>query len=277
MKILITGANGQLGKELQLKLQNEDVHLIDRDNLDICDEVKIKTYIIDNCFDVVFHCAAWTQVDLAETERENCYRVNVLGTKYIAEACQTINAKLIYLSTDYVFDGKGTHYREVEEVCRPLNYYGQTKFEGEHFVQQIEKHFIVRISWVFGLYGKNFVETMLKLGSERSELSVVNDQIGSPTFTFDLADLLIAMCHSDKYGVYHATNEGECSWYEFAKYIFEVANMDVVVHPVSSEQFKTIAVRPKNSRLSKTKLIKNGFNLLPHWQDAVKRYLDWRK
>lgn len=277
MKILITGANGQLGKELQLKLKNEDVYLIDRDNLDICDEVKIKAYITSHRFDVVFHCAAWTQVDLAETERENCYRVNVLGTKYISEACQAINAKLIYLSTDYVFDGNGTHYREVEEHCCPLNYYGQTKFEGEQFVQQIEKHFIVRISWVFGLYGKNFVETMLKLGSERDEIAVVDDQVGSPTFTFDLAELLIEMSRSDKYGTYHATNEGACSWYDFAKYIFEVANMDVIVRPVSSEQFKTIAVRPKNSRLSKTKLVENGFNLLPHWQDAVKRYLDWRK
>lgn len=277
MKYLVTGGNGQLGQELYHFLKDDTVLALDKDALDITDAEKVMQFISEEKFDCVFHCAAYTQVDLAEQNRDVCFEVNVIGTKNIAEACKKNNIKLIYLSTDYVFNGEGTNAFEVNDLPDPLNYYGETKKVGEDYVKTVEKYFIVRISWVFGLYGNNFVETMLKLAETRKELKVVDDQIGSPTFTYDLAKLLKEMTMSEKYGIYHATNEGTCSWAQFARYIFEVAQKNVNVISCSSDEYPTIAKRPKNSRLSKKSLDSAGFSRLPTWKDAVKRYIDWRK
>lgn len=224
--------------------------------------------------DAIIHCAAYTAVDKAEDDEENCWNVNVEGTKNIANAARNINAKLMYISTDYVFDGRGQMAFKEDAVPKPVGYYGFTKYEGEKIVEQIvDKWFIVRISWVFGLNGKNFVKTMLKLAEKRSELNVVGDQVGSPTYTFDLAKLLIDMIQTDKYGIYHASNEGFCNWGEFAQEIFKQANKEVQINSITTEEYPTRAVRPKNSRMSKQKLLDSGFEPLPKWQDAVERYI----
>ena len=281
-KILVTGINGQLGYDCLRELKERgytNVVGADIEALDITDKNAVDVFISSCKPDVVMHNAAWTAVDKAEQFPEQVYKVNALGTKYIAEACKTVGAKLVYISTDYVFDGKGEGLYEVDDKRNGLSVYGKTKAEGEDFVTQIlDKYFIVRISWVFGKNGNNFVKTMLRLAhAGKTELNVVNDQIGSPTYTRDLAVLLCDMIQTEKYGVYHATNEGVCSWYDFATEIFKQAGLNVRVNAVSTAEYlKSVAQqaeRPLNSRLSKKSLEEAGFKKLPDWQSALKRYL----
>lgn len=278
MRYLVTGVKGQLGYDVVKELEKKG-HIaigVDREEMDITKEEQVRSVMEQTKFDGVFHCAAYTAVDRAEDEVEICRQINVNGTKYLAQVCKEQNIPMIYLSTDYVFHGQGEHFWKPDgEEIAPLNVYGQTKYEGEEVVKQLlEKYFIVRISWVFGLNGNNFIKTMLRLGKERGAVQVVNDQIGSPTYTKDLAKLLVAMIETKQYGTYHATNEGICSWYEFACEIFKQAGMkEVQVTPVASDAFPVKAKRPFNSRMSKEKLEENGFERLPSWQDALQRYL----
>ncbi|MBQ8095172.1 MAG: dTDP-4-dehydrorhamnose reductase, partial [Clostridia bacterium] len=247
--------------------------------LDITDEAAVFGLLETLQPDAVIHCAAWTAVDAAEAEenREKVYAVNVKGTEHIAKACRKNHATMMYISTDYIFDGQGSEPWEPDcERFSPINVYGQTKLEGELAVRaNLEAYFIVRIAWVFGKNGKNFIRTMLRLGETRDTLRVVDDQIGTPTYTLDLARLLADMIESDKYGIYHATNEGGyISWAEFAKAIFEAAHMNVRVIPVSSAEYGlSVAARPANSRLDKSKLVRMGFKLLPEWRDALYRFI----
>lgn len=277
MKVLVTGVKGQLGFDVCKELDKRNIENkgIDRDDCDITDEQAVLNYIKNYAPDIVVHSAAYTAVDKAEDEKEICYNVNVKGTEYIARACKEIDAKMVYISTDYVFEGTGDKAYEVQDNTAPDNTYGITKYQGEEAVRKIlSKYFIIRISWVFGINGNNFINTMMKLGESRSELNVVADQIGSPTFTYDLAPLICDMIATDKYGIYHATNEGYCSWADLAEYIFSVTGQNVLVHHIKSEEYPTKASRPKNSRLSKASLDKAGFKRLPDWQDAVKRYIN---
>lgn len=276
MRVLVTGANGQLGYDVVQHLNELGIeHLgVDRNVLDITNQDAVSKILTSYGPDVVIHCAAYTAVDKAENDRENCYAVNVLGTRYIAEVCQNIDAKMVYISTDYVFDGEGIEPFKETDQPNPINYYGQTKYEGELEVQKLlKKYYIVRISWVFGNHGSNFVKTMLRLGKEKKEVSVVCDQIGSPTYTPDLAKLLVEMIQTDKYGIYHATNEGYCSWYEFACEIFKQAGMDVKVKPIRTSQYPTLARRPLNSRISKQKLDNQRLKRLTSWENALITFL----
>ncbi len=277
MRVLVTGAKGQLGSDLMAELAKRGLTGIgaDVDEMDITNRELCRKVILESNVDAVIHCAAYTAVDAAEDNVELCRRINGEGTRNVALACKEADVKMMYISTDYVFDGKGTRPWEPDDEREPLNIYGLTKYEGELAVEELlEKYFTVRIAWVFGVAGKNFIKTMLRLGKERGAVNVVNDQIGSPTYTYDLARLLVDMIQTDRYGRYHATNEGLCSWYEFAVEIFRQAGMDEVkVTPVSSDQFPAKAVRPANSRMSKEKLSDNGFDRLPTWQDALGRYL----
>lgn len=277
MKVLVTGVKGQLGFDVCKELDKRNIENkgIDRDDCDITDEQAVLSYIKNYAPDVVVHCAAYTAVDRAEDEKEICYNVNVKGTEYIARACKEIDAKMVYISTDYVFEGTGDKAYEVQDNTAPDNTYGITKYQGEEAVRKIlSKYFIIRISWAFGINGSNFINTMMKLGETHRELNVVADQIGSPTFTYDLAPLICDMIATDKYGIYHATNEGYCSWADLAEYIFSVTGQKVLVHHIKSEEYPTKASRPKNSRLSKASLDNAGFKRLPDWQDAVKRYIN---
>ena len=276
MKVLVTGANGQLGYDVIKQLNSIGIDYLgtDRESLDITSEEQVKRVISDYSPDAVIHCAAYTAVDKAEDEKELCFSVNVLGTKYVAEACKEINAKMVYISTDYVFDGEGDKPFEVTDKPNPINYYGQTKYEGELEVQKsLDKYFVVRISWVFGSNGNNFVKTMLRLGKERDEISVVADQIGSPTYAYDLAKLLVKMIQTDKYGIYHATNEGYCSWYEFACEIFKQVGINVRVNPIKTEEYPTRAKRPKNSRLVKNIGGVNNFSQLRNYKMAIQEFM----
>lgn len=275
MKILVTGVKGQLGYDIVNECKNRNIEAIgvDVEEMDITDAKKVEEVIKSGNYDAVVHCAAWTAVDKAEDEIEACTKVNVDGTKNIANVCKKLNISMMYFSTDYVFDGQGNQPWHEYDKRNPLNVYGQTKYEGELAVEALEKHFIVRIAWVFGVNGNNFIKTMLRLGKERGAVSVVDDQIGSPTYTYDLSKLVVDMIQTDKYGTYHATNEGLCSWYEFACEIFKQAKLDVEVTPVDSSAFPAKAKRPNNSRMSKEMLDKNGFKRLPLWQDALSRYL----
>ena len=277
MRVLVTGAKGQLGTDLMNELAKRGIEGIgvDVEEMDITDRDACRRVISESKADAVIHCAAYTAVDAAEDHVDLCRRINGEGTRNVALACRETGAKLMYISTDYVFDGTGTRPWEPDDERHPLNVYGQTKYEGELAVEELtEKFFIVRIAWVFGVAGKNFIKTMLRLGEERGAVSVVDDQVGSPTYTYDLARLLVDMIQTDRYGRYHATNEGLCSWYEFAKEIFRQAGMDQVqVTPVTSDQFPAKATRPSNSRMSKEKLQENGFTPLPTWQDALGRFL----
>lgn len=277
MKVLVTGIGGQLGHDVvrELEKRGQEVVGVGRAEMDITDEGKVREVIRACAPDAVIHCSAYTAVDRAEEEDDLCHQVNVEGTKYIAEACAELDCKMIYISTDFVFSGEGERPWETEDEAGPINVYGKTKYEGELEVKsRLNKWFIVRISWVFGYNGNNFVKTMLRLGKENGAVKVVADQIGSPTYTRDAAVLLADLVQTEKYGVYHASNEGFCSWYEFAKEIFQAAGMDEVsVTPITSDEFPAKAKRPFNSRMSKKKLIKEGFNILPSWQDALKRYL----
>lgn len=277
MKILVTGVKGQLGHDVVKLLNEKSIECVgvDIEDFDLTSEKEVRNYITEYSPSAVIHCAAYTAVDKAEDNKELCYNVNVSGTSHIAKVCSEIGAKLMYFSTDYVFDGKGEVPFETSDTPNPINYYGYTKYQGElEVIKALKNHFILRISWVFGLNGNNFIKTMLKIGPEKGSLNVVNDQIGSPTYTSDLAKLVVDMIQTDKYGIYHASNEGFCSWYDFANEIFKKSNLNVSVSPISTEKYITKAKRPYNSRLSKKSLVENGFNLLPMWQDAVSRYLD---
>lgn len=277
MKVLVTGVGGQLGHDVvrELEQRGHEVTGVGREEMDITDAEKVRKIIRDCVPDAVIHCSAYTAVDRAEDEADQCRKVNVEGTKNIAEICAELDCKMIYISTDFVFSGEGERPWETDDAAGPISVYGRTKYEGEDEVKsRLDKFFIVRISWVFGKNGNNFVKTMLRIGKENGAVKVVDDQIGSPTYTRDMAVLLADMVQTEKYGVYHASNEGFCSWYEFAKEIFRLAGMDdVSVTPITSDQFPAKAKRPFNSRMSKEKLVKEGFNKLPSWQDALKRYV----
>jgi len=289
MKVFVTGVGGQLGYDVMNELikrghtaVGSDIIGKDDDNyikLDITDKQAVEKVISETKPDAVIHCAAWTAVDAAEDEenKDKVFAINSNGTRYIAEACKTVDCKMIYISTDYVFNGEGTEPWQPD--CKdyaPLCVYGQSKLEGELAVSEtLEKYYIVRIAWVFGKKGKNFIKTMLGVGKKYPEVRVVNDQIGTPTYTFDLARLLVDMVETDKYGYYHATNEGGyISWYDFTKEIYKQAGYITKVTPVTTAEYGLIkAKRPFNSRLDKSKLTDNGFEPLPTWLDALSRYL----
>ncbi len=276
MKVLVTGVKGQLGYDVVKELEKRGMEAVgvDIEEMDITDAGSVDCVIKQAAPDAVIHCAAYTAVDAAEDNEAICRKVNVEGTQNIANVCKELDIKMIYISTDYVFGGDGERPWEPEDKRDPQSVYGQTKYEGELAVENtLEKYFIVRIAWVFGVNGKNFVKTMLNLAQTRDTLTVVNDQFGSPTYTYDLAKLLVDMVQTQKYGIYHATNEGICTWYEFACAIFETANVPMKVLPVSSAEYAAKAKRPMNSRMSKDKLTENGFDRLPTWQDALKRYI----
>lgn len=278
MKVLVTGVNGQLGHDVMNELAKRDYEGVGVDvaEMDITDAEAVRRVMEEVRPDKMVHCAAWTAVDAAEDEVEMCRKVNAEGTENIARMCGEMDIPMIYLSTDYVFDGQGTRPWEPDDpVVQPLNVYGQTKYEGELAVEKYtDKHYIVRIAWVFGVNGKNFIKTMLNLGKTHDTLTVVDDQIGTPTYTYDLARLLVDMLEKEEYGKYHVTNEGGyISWCDFAKEIFRQAGMNVTVTPVSSDQYPAKAKRPSNSRLEKKKLTEHGFTRLPDWQDALARYL----
>lgn len=276
MKILVTGANGQLGYDVVKELQKQNIECCGatRQDFDIVDFEDTEKFIRNYMPDAVIHCAAYTAVDKAEDEQGLCYLVNASATENIAEICKKINAKMLYISTDYVFDGTKDGFYEVDDKPNPINVYGKTKLLGEQAVERIlDKYFIVRISWVFGEHGNNFVKTMLRLGKEHKEISVVADQYGSPTYTADLAPLLVEMIQTDKYGIYHATNEGVCTWAEFAEEIFKIAGMDVKLNYITTAEYQARAKRPMNSRLSKKSLKINKFRFLENWQNAVQNYL----
>lgn len=299
MKVLVTGVAGQLGHDVMNELHKRGYEGVGSDiapkysgaddgtavtkmdyvQMDITNSQEVTETIKKVNPDVVVHCAAWTAVDLAEESenKEKVMAINVGGTENIARACKELDCKMVYISTDYVFDGYGT--RPWEEDCKdyaPLNVYGESKLMGEKVVSlNLEKYFIVRIAWVFGVNGNNFIKTMLKVGKKFDTLKVVNDQIGTPTYTYDLSRLLVDMIETDKYGYYHATNEGGyISWYDFACEIFKQAGYNTKVNPVTTEEYGVSkARRPFNSRLNKTKLVDNGFTPLPDWKDALNRYL----
>ena len=288
MKVFVTGVNGQLGHDVMIELGKRGYEgigsdLLPKDNeasyvpLDITNFSDVQKTIQQIQPDAVVHCAAWTAVDLAEDNVEKVRKVNVDGTRNIAEACKDVGSKMLYLSTDYVFDGQGTEpWKPDCKDYKPLNVYGQSKLDGELAVSAIlEKYFIVRIAWVFGLNGKNFVKTMLNVGKTHDTVRVVNDQIGTPTYTYDLSRLLVDMIETEKYGYYHATNEGEyISWYDFTCEIYKQAGLNTKVIPVTTAEYGlSKAKRPYNSRLDKSKLIEYGFKPLPDWKDAVSRYL----
>lgn len=297
MKFFVTGVNGQLGHDVMNELIKRGHSGTGSDlapvysgiddgtavtaapyvSLDITDKNAVNRVLTEIRPDAVVHCAAWTAVDAAEDNEELVRRVNADGTRYIAEACKAIDSKMLYLSTDYVFDGEGTTPWDPDcKTYKPLNVYGQTKLEGELAVSSVlDKYFIVRIAWVFGLNGKNFIKTMINVGKTHSEVRVVSDQVGTPTYTYDLSRLLVDMCESDKYGYYHATNEGGyISWYDFCVEIYRQYGLDTKVIPVTTAEYGlSKAKRPFNSRLDKSKLVKNGFTPLPDWKDALKRYL----
>ena len=281
MRVLVTGAKGQLGSDVVNELNSRKYETIgvDIEEMDITDPESVNKVVVKANPDVVIHCAAWTAVDAAE-DRDNISivrSVNVEGNKNIANVCKKLDCKMIYISTDYVFSGRGTDPWKPD--CRnyaPLNVYGQTKLEGELAVADaLDKYFIVRIAWVFGVNGSNFIKTMLNIGKKYDTVRVVNDQIGTPTYTYDLARLIADMAESENYGYYHATNEGGyISWYDFACEIFKQAGYNTNVVPVTTEEYGiSKAKRPFNSRLDKSKLLENGFEPLPTWQNALKRYL----
>lgn len=277
MRVLVTGVKGQLGYDVVKELEKRGLSAVgvDIEEMDITDKESVSMVIGQANVDAVIHCAAYTAVDAAEDNEELCRKVNAEGTQNIANVCKKLDIKMLYISTDYVFGGEGERPWEPDDERDPQSVYGQTKYEGELAVQNtLEKYFIVRIAWVFGINGKNFVKTMLKLSETRDSLTVVNDQFGSPTYTYDLAKLLVDMIQTDRYGVYHATNEGICTWYEFACAIFEEAGIPMKVAPVTSAEYAAKAKRPANSRMSKEKLAENGFEKLPTWQDALHRYME---
>ena len=284
MKVLVTGANGQLGHDVTAELKKRGHEVITTDIAGDVDCVLdiTKEDVIDKVKeinpDAIIHCAAWTAVDAAEDEenKDKVYAINVTGTENLVKAADWIDCKFLYLSTDYVFDGQGDQpWKPDDKAYAPLCYYGETKLKGEREVRNLAKYFIVRIAWVFGLHGKNFVNTMLNVAKTNDEVRVVNDQIGTPTYTYDLARLLVDMIETEKYGYYHATNEGGfISWYDFCLEIYRQAGLNTKVTPVTTIEYGlSKAKRPFNSRLDKSKLSDNGFERLPDWKDALGRYL----
>lgn len=277
MRFLVTGVKGQLGYDVVKELKSRgfnDVLEYDIEQMDITNARRVEQCIVENEPDVVIHCAAYTAVDKAEDEEELATKINVEGTKNIAQMTELIGSKLIYISTDYVFDGEKplSYLYDVNDKVNPQSVYGKTKYKGELEAKFNPKHFIVRTSWVFGINGNNFVKTMLKLSEIKNEINVVSDQYGSPTYTVDLAKLLVDMSFSEKYGTYHANNEGYISWADFAEEIFKVNNIDMKVNHISTEEYPTKAKRPHNSCLSKSSLVENGFERLPGYKDALIRY-----
>lgn len=280
-KYLITGSKGQLGYDIIRELIDRgetNILAVDKDEMDITDSEQVVKIVKNFNPDVIFHCAAWTAVDKAEEMQDDAYKVNVEGTKNITDASIEIGAKLVYISTDYVFDGTKDGLYSVDDEPNPQSVYGRTKFLGEEEVKRNPNHFIARISWAFGIGGKNFVRTMLELSDKYDSLNVVNDQFGSPTYTFDLAKILVEMVQTDKYGIYHINNDGYCSWAEFAEYIMRSNGKKTIINPVSTDVYykgkdmSKIAYRPKNSRLDRSALVDNGFYVLPDWKDATDRY-----
>jgi dTDP-4-dehydrorhamnose reductase/dTDP-4-dehydrorhamnose 3,5-epimerase len=275
IKVLVTGVKGQLGYDVVKRLKELGIDNlgVDIDDFDITNEKQTEEFISNYNPDVVVHCAAYTAVDNAEDNKEKCYAINVDGTRNIAGACQKNDAKMVYISTDYVFDGLGEEPHGEDKETNPVNYYGYSKEQGEQIIRDLlDKHFIIRTSWVYGKNGNNFVKTMLKLAQSRDELNVINDQIGAPTYTPDLAVLICDMFQTTKYGTYHGVNEGCISWYDFAIDIFKKAGIEIKVNPIPTSEYPTKAKRPYNSRLSKVRLDENGFNRLPNWKDALERY-----
>ncbi|MEH7348637.1 dTDP-4-dehydrorhamnose reductase [Gottfriedia acidiceleris] len=276
MKVLVTGYCGQLGYDVVQECERQGLNVkgCGRQEMDITKRESVFSIVDSYKPDVIIHCAAYTAVDNAEDDKDNCWNVNVEGTRYLVEAAKKHHSKFIYISTDYVLNGKGESPFNEDDQADPIGYYGLTKYEGEKVVQSlIENYFIIRISWVFGVNGNNFIKTMLRLSETRNELNIVGDQIGSPTYTVDLAILIADLIKSDKYGIYHATNEGFTSWADFAEEIFKQTDSKTLVKSIASEDYPTRAARPKNSRLAKQKLVENGFQSLPSWQDALARYL----
>ena len=276
MKYLVTGVKGQLGYDVCRELKERDYEYlgIDKDEMDITNKAEVEKVIKEYHPDIVVHCAAYTAVDAAEDNKDLCMKINVEGTRNIAEVCKEIEATMFYISTDYVFEGTGEKAWEVDDEKKPCNVYGESKYLGELEVQKLlDKYFIVRISWVFGINGNNFIKTMLRLAETHDEINVVNDQIGSPTSTYDLSKLLADMSETNKYGVYHATNEGYCSWYEFACEIFKLAGKQVKVNGIPTSEYPTKAVRPMNSRMSKENLDKNGFKRMIDWKKSLNNYI----
>jgi dTDP-4-dehydrorhamnose reductase len=277
MKILVTGFTGQLGFDVVRMGESRGYQMlgVGSKELDLTIKSDVESVVSNFNPDAIIHCAAYTAVDKAEEDKEACWDVNVNGTKYLADIAEKTGVKFLFISTDYVFNGEGSSPFKEEDKPSPIGYYGHTKLEAEKIIQEnLSNWFICRISWVFGINGNNFVKSMLKLAENRNELNIVDDQIGSPTYTYDLARLLLDMIVTDKYGVYHASNEGYCSWAEFAEEIFKQNNKKTKVNRITSEEYPTAAARPKNSRMTKDKLTLNGFNRLPEWKSALNHYLE---
>ncbi|RII36657.1 dTDP-4-dehydrorhamnose reductase [Clostridium chromiireducens] len=277
--VLVTGVNGQLGYDIVKELDKRGIDSkgIDIQDLDLTNKTDVINFITDLKPTCVIHCAGYTQVDKAEIEdgeTKKCFDINYRGTEYIAIACKDLDIKMVYISTDYVFDGTKTGEYEISDNVNPLSKYGMSKMQGERAIlEHLNKYFIIRTSWLFGLNGNNFINTMINLGKEKEVIDVVFDQLGSPTYTVDLACLICDVVETNKYGIYHATNEGFCSWADLAKKVLEIKNISCKINPISSKEYKSVTIRPLNSRLSKRSLESGGFSLLPNWEDAVKRYL----
>ncbi|MEK5240006.1 dTDP-4-dehydrorhamnose reductase [Paenibacillus sp. FSL L8-0470] len=276
MRVLVTGANGQLGHDMLLCLSRHNIDClgVDKGDFDLTELEVTAQFIKEYKPDVLIHCAAFTNVDLAESEIEKCYALNVDATANIALQCKLVGSKLVYVSTDYIFSGEAEKPYETGDWAEPVSVYGKTKLLGEKSIQEnMDKYFIVRTSWSFGVNGNNFVNTMLRLGSEKEAVDVVCDQVGSPTYTKDLAEGIVKMIRTSNYGIYHVTNDGFCSWADFAVEIFRQSGLKTKVNFITSDKFPSLAKRPKNSMLSKKSLCEGGFQLLPEWKDALKRYL----
>ncbi|MEK4915445.1 dTDP-4-dehydrorhamnose reductase [Bacillus sp. FSL E2-8887] len=276
MKVLVTGAKGQLGQDVVnlLEEQTWEVFGLGREELNITDEKQVSEKVLLIQPDIIIHTAAYTQVDQAESDEEAAFNVNAEGTKYLAKAAEAVGAKFCYVSTDYVFDGTKNEPYKADDQTNPQTVYGKSKLVGEQYTQEYcSKNYIVRTSWVFGLYGNNFVKTMLRLAEEKKELGIVHDQVGSPTYTTDLARFIINLVQTDKYGIYHGSNSGVCSWYEFAKEIFEQSNIEIMVNPLTTEDFPRPAARPKYSVLDKGMIEQNGFESFQDWKKALKDFL----
>lgn len=276
MRVLVTGSNGQLGYDMLLSLRRHNIEClgVDKEDFDLTDLLATTQFIQNYRPDILIHCAAFTNVDSAESEADKCYALNVQATSNIAMLCKQLGSNLVYVSTDYIFSGEETSPYETDDLPGPLSVYGNTKLLGEKMVMEhMKQYFIVRTSWSFGVNGNNFVKTMLKLGNEREIVDVVCDQVGSPTYTKDLAEIIFEMINTTKYGIYHATNEGYCTWAEFASEIFRQAGLKTKINSITSDKFPTVARRPKNSMLSKKSLDEVHFKRLPEWKNALKRYL----
>lgn len=279
MKIVVTGCDGQLGKEIIKELNKEnktlknEIFALNREKLDICDIDKVNSYILSINPDIIINCAAFTKVDLCEDEVELAYKVNSIGPKNLAICCEKVNAKLVHISTDYVFDGNKNIYRE-DDITNPQSVYGKSKLLGEQYVQSFcSKYFIIRTAWLYG-DGNNFVKTMLNLSESNNEINVVNDQIGTPTSTKDLAEVILKLIYTENYGLYHGTNKGSCSWYEFAKKIFEIKNIDIKVNPISSNEYSSKVKRPQYSVLDNFLLRTINLDDFREWEEALSEYLN---